>query len=157
VIAEKPKRNASLPAPGIMRTPEPGDAVPDFCLVNQDGKKLNMRQYRGKILLLTFIYTRCPLQDYCPLMSRNSAAVATKLSSDAALRDSVRLLSISIDQKYDKPAVLRHYALEYVGKNSGEALKRWQFASGTPEEVQKLRNSSASAIGEMAGRIFMPW
>jgi protein SCO1/2 len=138
VIAEKPKRAASFPAPGDLSTPEPGEAVPDFTLVNQDGERINLRQYRGKTLLLTFIYTRCPLPDYCPLMSRNFAAIAARLPDDPALRDSLRLLSISIDPEYDKPAVLRRYALGYVDKESAQALKRWQLASGTPQEVRKV-------------------
>jgi protein SCO1/2 len=153
VITEKPKRDSNAPAPSAVRTPAPGEAAPDFSLVNQDGKRLNLRQYRGKILLLTFIYTRCPLPDYCPLMSRNFAAIAAKLSSDAALRDSVRLLSISIDPEYDQPAVLHRYALEYVGKDSAEALKRWQFASGTSEEVQKVAQFFGLSYWRDSGQI----
>ena len=128
VIAEEPKRDANLPPTGGLRTPGPGEAVPAFTLVDQDGKKLTLQQYRGKTLLLTFIYTRCPLPDYCPLMSK---------PGDASLRDSVRLLSISIDPEYDKPAILRRYAQEYIGRNS-EALTRWRLASGAPQEVRKI-------------------
>jgi protein SCO1/2 len=138
VITEEPKQDSTAPAPTAGRVPQPGEAVPDFVLVNQDGKKIQLRDYRGKTLLLTFIYTRCPLPDYCPLISRNFAALARELPSDPKLKDSVRLLSISIDPEYDKPAVLRRYALEYVGENSAETLARWQFASGTPEQIRKV-------------------
>jgi len=138
VITEEPKQDSSVSAPDAGRVPQPGEAVPDFILVNQDGKKIQLRDYRGKRLLLTFIYTRCPLPDYCPLMSRNFAALARELPSDPKLKDSVRLLSISIDPEYDKPAVLRRYALEYAGENAAETLTRWQFASGAPEQVRKV-------------------
>jgi protein SCO1/2 len=152
VIAEEPKRDANLPPTGALRTPGPGEAVPAFTLVDQDGRKINLQQYRGKTLLLTFIYTRCPLPDYCPLMSKNFAAIAGKLPDDATLRDSVRLLSISIDPEYDKPAVLRRYAQEYVGRNS-EALKRWQLASGTPQEVRKIAEFFGLSYWKDSGQI----
>ena len=55
--------------------PAPGDAVPDFKLVNQSGKTIHLAQFKGRVLLLTFVYTRCPLADYCPRMSRNFAEI----------------------------------------------------------------------------------
>src|SRR5215207_1843132 len=64
------------PAPGSTLTePTPGAEVPDFALVNQVGGKIALRQYRGRALAVTFIYTRCPLPDYCPLVSTNFAEV----------------------------------------------------------------------------------
>jgi len=56
-----------------------GQLVPDFALINQDGKQINIKKYRGKVLLLTFIYTRCPLPDYCILMSNNFAQIIAPL------------------------------------------------------------------------------
>ena len=138
VITQKPKADPNAPAPAAVRTPEPGEAVPDFTLVNQDAKKIHLRDFRGKVLLLTFIYTRCPLPDYCPLMSKNFAAMAGELQDDLALRDGVRLLSISIDPEHDKPDVLRRYALDYAGEKSSETLMRWQFATGNPEDVRQV-------------------
>jgi len=138
VITEAAKPDANSPAAAAVHPPEVGESMPDFSLVNQDGRKIQKGDYRGKILLLTFIYTRCPLPDYCPLMSRNFATIAREVGDDPKLKDSVRLLSISIDPEYDKPAVLRRYALEYAGAGSAESLKRWQFASGKPEQVRKV-------------------
>ena len=60
--------------------PTPGDEVPDFTLVNQSNRKIDLKQYRGKVLLMTFIYTRCPLADYCPRMSRNFAQIDQQLA-----------------------------------------------------------------------------
>ncbi len=74
-------------------------------------KRIHLHQYRGKSLLLTFIYTRCPLPDYCPLMSKNFAQILGEVRSDPELSPSTHLLSISIDPEYDKPAVLRTYGL----------------------------------------------
>jgi protein SCO1/2 len=116
--------------------PPPGAEVPDFPLINQDGKRIHLHQYRGKALLLTFIYTRCPLPDYCPLLSRNFAKILEQLRNDPSLAASTHLLSISIDPEYDTPAVLRRYGLDCAGKSS--PFERWEFASGSPEQVRKV-------------------
>ncbi len=139
VITEEagPAGTASAPAGGL-RPPPLGAEVPDFQLINQDGKRIHLHQYRGKALLLTFIYTRCPLPDYCPLMSRNFAKILDQLRSDPSLAASTRLLSISIDPEYDKPAVLRSYGLECVGKSPGGIFRQWEFASGNPQQVREV-------------------
>jgi protein SCO1/2 len=62
--------------------PKVGDAIPDFRLVNQDGKPIQLSQYRGRALLLTFIYTRCPLPQYCTLMTNNFAVIDGELRKD---------------------------------------------------------------------------
>jgi protein SCO1/2 len=130
----KPESN-SLAPPQSVRTPL-GEVVPDFPLINQDGKRIHLHQYHGKALLLTFIYTRCPLPDYCPLMSKNFAKILEEVRSDPALSPSTHLLSISIDPEYDKPAVLRAYGLDCAGNR--HPFDQWEFASGTPEQVRKV-------------------
>src|SRR6185503_13446841 len=62
--------------------PKPGDEVPDFGLVNQDGRRIHLSQYKGKALALTFVYTRCPQPDQCTLMSNNFAAVEKALQAE---------------------------------------------------------------------------
>src|ERR1017187_6349439 len=84
-----------------LRIPEPGDDVPDFTLVNQAGKPIHLDQFRGKPLLLTFIYTRCPLPNFCPLMRNNFAAVLRQLHKNPAAFEKTQLLSISIDAEFD--------------------------------------------------------
>lgn len=115
--------------------PALGADVPDFTLVNQDGKKISFKQYRGGPLVLTFIYTRCPLPDYCPLMSQNFAKVKAAVDANAKLKAKTHLLSISVDPEYDKPQVLKTYGAGYVGKPD---FKQWEFAAGTPDEVKKV-------------------
>jgi protein SCO1 len=118
--------------------PDPGTQVPDFALVNQNGRKVNFKQYRGRALLVTFIYTRCPLPDYCPLMSQNLAQISRDLGKNPALKDRTHMLSISIDPDYDKPEVLREYGSRYTGSNKSDAFKQWEFASGSPEQVKEV-------------------
>ncbi len=136
VVSEegKPESN-SLAPPESGRAPL-GQEAPDFALINQDGKRIHLHQYRGKSLLLTFIYTRCPLPDYCPLMSKNFAQILGEVRSDPKLSPSTHLLSISIDPEYDKPTTLRTYGLNCSG--NPHPFDQWEFASGTPEQVQKV-------------------
>ena len=70
----------------VYHVPAQGDAVPDFKLRNQDGRTIHLNQFRGKDLLITFIYTRCPLPNFCPLVTRNFANIERKLSADAKLK-----------------------------------------------------------------------
>jgi protein SCO1/2 len=135
-----------------LRIPEPGDDVPDFALVNQSGKPIHLDQFRGKPLLLTFIYTRCPLPDYCPLMSRNFSAVLKQLQTSPAVFDKTQLLSISIDPEYDQPSVLLSYGKRFVGDVDPD-FKHWQFASGTNEQVRKIADFFGLSYNLKEGQI----
>jgi protein SCO1 len=118
--------------------PAPGDAVPDFRLTNQSGRQISFRQFRGKALLVTFIYTRCPLSDYCPRMSRNFAAIDKSLQSDPTLYGKTHLVSISFDPAYDSPAVLRSYGEAYTGNYTREKFAHWDFAAPSKADLPKL-------------------
>ena len=118
--------------------PKPGTDVPDFGLVNQDGKRIHLTQYRGKTLVLTFIYTRCPLPDQCTLMSNNFAAIDQALQKDPATYDKTHLLTISFDPDYDTPKVLRSYGASHTGRYANETFQHWEFASGTKDEVKGI-------------------
>jgi protein SCO1/2 len=118
--------------------PAPGDSVPDFRLTNQSGRQIGFRQFRGKALLVTFIYTRCPLSDYCPRISRNFAAIDKSLQSDPALYGKTHLLSISFDPAYDSPAVLRSYGEAYTGNYTEEKFEHWDFAAPSKTDLPKL-------------------
>ena len=117
--------------------PSAGTETPDFALVNQDGKKIGFKQYRGKALILTFIYTRCPLPDYCPLMTKNFSEINRELQGKPALRDKTHLLSITVDPDYDKAKVLRDYGERFAGSDK-DVFKRWEFATGSPEQIKKV-------------------
>ncbi len=118
--------------------PTVGDAVPDFKLLDQSGKTITLNQFKGKALLLTFLYTRCPLGDFCPKMSRNFAEINTALAADRPLYAGTDLLSVSFDPVYDKPAVLKSYGAAYTGKYTQETFDHWQFAAPSPGELPKV-------------------
>ena len=123
--------------PGVKMAKE-GDDVPNFTLRNQDNREINIQNYRGRTLLLTFIYTRCPVPDYCTLMSNNFAQIDRALSQDAALYEKTHLLSISIDPSYDTPQVLRSYGAAHTERYQNETFAHWEFAGGTNEQVRKI-------------------
>jgi protein SCO1/2 len=118
--------------------PATGDAVPNFALLNQSGNTIDLEQFRGKVLLLTFIYTRCPLADYCPRMSANFAEIDHALAADKPLYAKTHLLSVSFDPGYDTPQVLRSYGGAHTGKFTEEDFKHWDFAAPPVAELPKL-------------------
>jgi protein SCO1/2 len=135
-----------------LRIPEIGDDVPDFTLVNQSGKTIYLEQFHGKPLLLTFIYTRCPVPDFCLLMSNNFSEVLKQLQKSPQVFAKAQLLSISIDPAYDTPTVLRSYGERYAGKVD-PAFQHWQFASGSPEEVRKAADFFGLSYDQKQGQI----
>jgi protein SCO1 len=116
----------------------PGDEVPDYGLVNQDGKPIKLHNYRGKALLVTFIYTRCPMPDQCNLMSENFAKIQEELKKRPDWWEKTHLLSVSFDPEYDTPAVLRSYGAAQSGRYSAEDFQHWEFASGTKDQVKGI-------------------
>ncbi|QQS47230.1 MAG: SCO family protein [Acidobacteriota bacterium] len=116
--------------------PEVGAALPPFELTNQNGKKIRLSDYRGSALLVTFIYTRCPLPDYCPLMSRNFAEIDRMVRASNPIK--ARLISVSIDPTYDTPEVLKKYAAYYLPADRKDDFSTWEFATGTPEQIKSL-------------------
>jgi protein SCO1 len=147
-------KSSDTPSEGTSasRIPQPGDEVPDFTLVNQNGKNIHFQQFRGKPLLLTFIYTRCPFPDYCLRMSNNFAQIMQQLQKDPRTFGQAQLLSISIDPEYDKPAALHSYGERYVGRADPKFV-HWEFASGSPEQVRKAADFFGLSYNQKDGQI----
>jgi len=118
--------------------PKPGDEIPDFTLVNQDGKPIHLAQYKGKSLALTFVYTRCPQPDQCTLMSSNFAAVDLELQKQPSVYAKTHLLTVSFDPEYDTPKVMRSYGASHTGRYSDEKFEHWEFTTGSAEEVKRI-------------------
>jgi len=115
-----------------LRTLDKGDTLTDATFVDQNGTRSSLSAYRGHRVALTFIYTRCPLPEFCPLMDRNFAAVQKTLASTPALAD-VRLITMTLDPAFDTPAVLKPYSVQ-----RGADPKIWSFLTGEPTEVNKF-------------------
>jgi protein SCO1/2 len=132
------KQDAGGPAVGAVVPAKAGDEVPNVSLINQDAKSIRLNNYRGRALLLTFIYTRCPFPDQCTLMSNNFAEIERQLGQDAELYAKTHLLSVSIDPDYDNPKVLRSYGAAHTGRYENETFAHWEFATGTGDQVKEL-------------------
>ena len=118
--------------------PAAGDVVPDFHLLNQSGKRIDLGQFHGRVLLMTFIYTRCPLADFCPRMSQNFEEIDKALAEDKTAYAKTHLLSVSFDPKYDTPAVLRSYGGAHTGRFTEEDFKHWDFAAPSLADLAGL-------------------
>lgn len=137
LIITRQSASTAAAMPGVTIAKE-GDEVPNFTLRNQDNREIQMQKYRGRTLLLTFIYTRCPVPDYCTLMSNNFAQIDRALSQDANLYQKTHLLSVSIDPSYDTPQVLRSYGAAHTERYQNETFAHWEFAGGTVEQVKTI-------------------
>jgi protein SCO1/2 len=84
-----------------------GAQIPDVALINQDGKTIHLRDFKGRVTLITFIYTRCPFPTFCPLLSSEFASIQRELLKSPELYKKTHLVSISLDPAYDKTQVLR--------------------------------------------------
>ncbi|HXT69221.1 MAG TPA: SCO family protein [Vicinamibacterales bacterium] len=107
-FSELPADSNAAAIPGNLL--EEGDLLPDAAFIDQTDRRRTMSEWRGSVTLLTFIYTRCPLPNYCPLMDRHFAAIQAAVTADAALRDKLRLVTLSFDPEFDTPAVLAAHA-----------------------------------------------
>jgi protein SCO1/2 len=130
--------NLNVLPPVQYHIPQVGDEVPDFHFLNQSNREISLKQFRGKVLVLTFIYTRCASSQFCPLMSRNFAHLDKLLAADPGLYAKTHLLSISFDPKYDTPAVLRSYGGAYTGRYTKETFQHWDFAAPSPARLASL-------------------
>ncbi len=104
-----------------------GSNIPSLRLVDQDNRPFSLTDLQGEDLLVSFIYTRCPIPNFCPLMSQNFAEIAAEKLTN------LNLLSISIDPEYDRPEILKSYSSRY-----SEEIDNWTFATGDKEEIDRF-------------------
>lgn len=135
-ITDESGRN-QVKAAAAPRMLMPGERVPDAALINQDGRTIHLSDYAGKALLVTFIYTRCPMPNFCPRLSSQFAKIHDELKKNPEDYGKTHLLTISFDPKYDTPAVLRKYGLAYLdGDASG--FSHWDFASANATDLGRI-------------------
>jgi protein SCO1/2 len=118
-----------------------GDHVPDFSLVNQENKRIHLSDWRGKVVVMTFIYTRCPLPDYCILMTNNFSKIQRSLKSDSDLDGRWHLLTISFDPKFDTPKRLKEY-----GKTYGADFSSWSFGTASLDSIRRISSRFQQAF-----------
>jgi protein SCO1 len=123
--------------PGLLQTPavstlvKLGEPMPDFTLINQDGAPVSLSSLHGQVVAVTFIYTRCPLPDYCPRMIGNLQAVERRFPERVG--KDLALVAITFDPQYDTPKRLKEYAAFFKATRPG-----WQFLTGSNEDVARV-------------------
>ena len=133
----RPPGEASAPPPAPADILPVGEAVPDITFTDEAGKPRRLSSYRGTYTLLTFIYTRCPLPDYCPRMNAHFAAVQRGLKAEPRLGRSVRLISVSFDPEFDTPDRLAAKAREM-----GADPALWHFVTAPRAQVDAVRRET---------------
>ena len=132
-------------AAGVPVAPETlpvGAMVSDFAVTTQAGEALRLSDLRGKAVVMTFIYTRCPLPDFCPRVDRKFGELAALVRSLPGWGEQVRLLSVSFDPEHDTPAVLSAHA-----KSTGASPPLWTFAVASHAELAKVGPGLGLAYG----------
>ena len=109
-----------------------GDELPNYSLINQENKKIQLTSFRGRILVFTFMYTRCPIPDFCPRMSQHFREVYDALK-DININKDWHLLSISFDPDFDTPEILKNYS-----KAFSSDLKKWSFVTGNTSVIDEM-------------------
>jgi protein SCO1 len=120
---------------------KPGEAVPEVPMIDQDGRKTSVASLKGQAVVLTFIYTQCPLPTFCPLMDRHFVTIQERLKADPAL-SKVHLATVSFDPITDTPPVLKKHAQQL-----GADLTRWTFFTGDRDDIDKFASRFGVTIG----------
>jgi len=109
-----------------------GDELPNYSLINQENKKIQLTSFRGRILVFTFMYTRCPIPDFCPRMSQHFREVYDALK-DINISKDWHILSISFDPDFDTPKILKNYS-----KAFSSDLKKWSFVTANSSVIDEM-------------------
>ncbi|HTU36003.1 MAG TPA: SCO family protein [Candidatus Acidoferrum sp.] len=154
VIVKKSGLAPPAPSSSEFHMPKPGETVPDFVLNDENGRRLRLSSFHGHFLYVTFIYTRCPFANYCPLVSHNFAEIYAAMNKQPDLESKVRLLSVSFDPEHDTPAVLRSYAASFDGvTGTRRPFSRWDFASAPKNELPKIAHFFGLYFNDTNGQI----
>src|SRR5688572_485539 len=144
-----------------------GDPMPEFTLTDQAGQTITRETYKDRPFVLTFIFTRCPIPNFCPLMNRNLAELHEAIKGGSGPLAETQLLSISFDPEFDTPTVLKESA-----EHQKAAPNIWRFATGTPAQIKELTSrfsihvqpesgtlshGLATALVDAEGRIIEIW
>src|SRR5262249_26803928 len=128
VDVAEPKQTSPVSADRHARLKE-GDEMPPFTLTNQNGEKISLNTFRGQPFILTFVFTRCPVPNFCPRMSNNFEELQTAIKAGSGMLATTRLLSVTLDPEYDTAKILSDYAAFHHDDS-----KIWTFATGDGKE-----------------------
>jgi protein SCO1/2 len=124
------------PPPGAAAT-RPDRTLLDYKFTNELGQAVSLNDFRGQVLAITFFYTRCPLPDYCPRLSKNFQSASRKLAAMTNAPANWHFISFSFDPAFDSPAMLRAYGLSY-----GYDPAHWSFLTGPADKIAEFVHRS---------------
>jgi protein SCO1/2 len=110
-----------------------GDKIPDTAFIDQNDHRRSWSEWNGTTTLVTFIYTSCPLPNFCPLMDQNFATIQRSVAKEALLKGRVKLVTISFDPARDTPAVLLKHALHLQSDPDV-----WTFLTGDRVTIERF-------------------
>ena len=119
--------------PTGVRLIQKGDTIPEVAFLDDNNLPTKLSDFLGSPVALTFIYTRCPIPNFCPLMDRNFIEVQAAIKEGAQLPLDTRLLSITFDPEHDTAEVLRRHAAKL-----GADVEIWRFLTGDKEAISHL-------------------
>ena len=117
-----------------------GDVLPDYEFIDETGKTVHFSDFRGMPVAVTFVFSRCPVPEYCPRMMNHFATVREKLDADPEAPKAYRLLTISFDSQHDSSEIMKTWGASF-GHDPGQS---WSLLS-TPES--EVIDSIASRVG----------
>jgi protein SCO1/2 len=124
----------------------PNHPLLDYRFTNELGQAVSLNDFHGQALAITFFFTRCPLPDYCPRLSKNFRAAQQKLESLPGAPANWHLLSISFDTEFDSPPMLKAYGNSYQYDP-----KHWSFLTGPADKIGELARQSGVSYQYEAG------
>ena len=127
--------NKADPSQPVVKPLAIGQPVPPFTLLDQNGHQVALSMFAGKVVALNFIYTRCPLPDFCFRTSNNFGQVQKRFADEMG-KDLI-LLTVTFDPVHDQPEDLLKYAKIW------KANLAWHFLTGPPADVQRLTGEFA--------------
>ena len=133
----------TLPPPA---PPHHNRALLDFKFTDELGRPVSVNDFRGQALAITFFFTRCPIPDYCPRLSRNFQEASQRLAAMPGAPTNWHFLSITFDPEFDTPAVLKEYAQRYQYNPA-----RWNFLTGPPDKINELVAASGVEVKSDTG------
>ena len=134
----------AAPSPSLL---QPGEPLPDYAFLNVAGQNIRLSDYRGSVVALTFIFTRCPVPEYCPAMMRNFGNVDQILKDSPPLPAPWKLVTISFDPEHDTPQLMQRYgnAFNYDPQN-------WDLlTAATTEPIEAIARNVGLKYGQRNG------
>jgi protein SCO1/2 len=131
-VGTAPKSEAEKPVAPLPAAP-PGHPLLAYPFTNELGQAVCLNDFHGQALAITFFYTRCPLPDYCPRLSKNFQVASQKLAAMSGGPTNWHFLSVSFDPEFDSPPMLKAYAESYHYDPA-----HWSFLTGAADKIAKL-------------------